>query len=125
MVFLAVMFSRNQHNRISLLAVFTLLLGLVAAVPHYGHADTTHGVSSSQSGSEHLLPAPAAGGNSDDGTATGCDHGCHLGHHFNGVLDEGPKSFSLLANHPPDSNPQKFSLFVKNRDLRPPISQIS
>jgi len=130
MVFSIVMFTRNQHNRISLLAVFALLIGLFAAVPHYGHADASHGISEHmQSFDESVVDDTLADNMKDDTTdgtiATECDHGCHLGHHFNGILGDGPKSFVQIANHPPNSIPQKFSLLAKRRDLRPPISQIS
>ncbi|HHA18357.1 MAG TPA: hypothetical protein ENK70_01460 [Methylophaga sp.] len=124
------MFTRNQHFHISLLAVFALLLGLVAAIPHYGHADASHDVSvQTHSHDESVVgngSVDSATGNTNDGNIeTECDHGCHLGHHFNVVLCGGQKSFTQIANHAPVSNPQKFSLITKRRDLRPPISQIS
>jgi hypothetical protein len=130
MVLLTVMFTRNQHNRISLLAVFALLIGLFAAVPHYGHADASHGVSEhTQSFDVSVVDDATAdnmkGNSIDSQPVTECDHGCHLGHHFNGILGDGPQSFVQIVSHPPNSNPQKFSLIVKHRDLRPPISQIS
>jgi hypothetical protein len=130
MVFLTVMLTRNQHNRISLLAVFALLIGLFAAVPHYGHADASHGIwEHTQSFDVSVVDDATAdnmmGNTTDSQTATECDHGCHLGHHFNGVLGSDQKSFVQNANLPPVSNIQKFSLKAKRRELRPPISQIS
>ncbi len=130
MVFLPVMFTRNQHNRISLLAVISLLIGLIAAVPHYGHADVSHGVSAHTQGFDKSVVDPASADNTQSKTtegsaATECDHGCHLGHHFNGMLGSDQKSFTQIASHPPDFFPQKLSLITKRRDLRPPISQIS
>jgi hypothetical protein len=130
MVFLTAMFTRNQHVRISVLAVFALLFGLIAAVPHYGHADVSHGVSTHTQGFDASVGDLAAADNmlsktTEGSAATECDHGCHLGHHFNGVLGDGPRNFAYIANLPPDSNPQKFSLVTNRRDLRPPIAQIS
>jgi hypothetical protein len=130
MVLLTVMFTRNQHNRISLLAVVALLIGLFAAVPHYRHADASHGVPElTHSIDESVVDDTSAdsiiGITIDGSPATECDHGCHLGHHFNGILGDGPQSFVQIVNHPPNSIPQNFSLVVKRRDLRPPISQIS
>jgi len=130
LVLLTVMFTRNQHFHISLLAVFTLLLGLFAAVPHYGHADVSHDVSMQTHGHGASVVGDSSvdntTGNTNDGSAdTECDHGCHLGHHFNVVLCGGQKSFTQIANHPSDTYPKKISQTVKRRDLRPPISQIS
>ena len=124
------MFTRNQHVRISLLAVFALLLGLIAAVPHYGHADVSHDVSThTQYYDEAVVDSASAdnmqGKTTEGNTATECDHGCHLGHHFNGLLGNVQNTFTQIANHVPVFNPQKFSLITKRRDLRPPISRIS
>ena len=131
MVLLPAMLTRNQHNRISLLAVISLLIGLIAAVPHYGHADVSHGVSAhtTQGFDESVVDPTSAdktqSKTTEGGAATECDHGCHLGHHFNGVLGNVQNAFTRIANHPPGSKPQKFLLITKRRDLRPPISQIS
>jgi hypothetical protein len=94
MVLLTVMFTRNQHSHISLMAVFALLIGLFAAVPHYGHADASHDVSEhTQSNDEFVIDDTSvvnmSGITTDGSTATECDHGCHLGHHFNCVLGDG------------------------------------
>jgi hypothetical protein len=130
MVLLAAMFTRKQHIRINALAVFALLIGLVAAVPHYGHADVLHDVTSHS----HITDDSVIDDTSDDevldndsnGNAEAeCDHGCHLGHHFNGLLGGGQSSFTPIAKQSPDSIPQNISLIFKRRDLRPPITQIS
>ena len=130
MVLLAAMFTRKQHIRINALAVFALLIGLVAAVPHYGHADALHDVTShSQIADDSFIDDTSgdnAVGNDSNGNAEAeCDHGCHLGHHFNGLLGGGQSSFTPIAKQSPDSIPQNFSLIIKRRDLRPPITQIS
>lgn len=130
MVLLTVMFTRKQHIRINALSVFALLIGLVAAVPHYGHADVLHDVSPHS----HITDDSVIDDTSDDelldnssngNTEPECDHGCHLGHHFNGLLGGGQGSFTPIAKQPPDSTPQNFSFIIKRRDLRPPISRIS
>ena len=130
MVLLTIMFTRKQHIRINLLAVFALFVGLVAAVPHYGHADVLHDVSShSQNTDDNVVDDTSddsvVENNNEGSTEIECDHGCHLGHHFNGVLGGNQSAFTQIAKHSPNSNPHHFSLIIKRRDLRPPIFQIS
>jgi len=129
-VLLTVMFTRNQQFHISLLAVVTLLLGLVVAVPHYGHADASHDMSVQTHNHDESVvgnsSADGTTGNTNDGNIESeCDHGCHLGHHFNVILCGGQKSFTQIANLLPNSYPKKISQTVRRRDLRPPISHIS
>ena len=124
------MLTRKQPIRSNALAELALLIALVAAVPHYGHADVLHDVSSRS----HITDDSVIDDTSDDelldnssngNTEPECDHGCHLGHHFNGLLGGGQGSFTPIAKQPPDSTPQNFSFIIKRRDLRPPISRIS
>lgn len=111
------MFNHSQQQKICFMAMFTLVLGLFSAVPHYDHETASH-----LNDLHQQVHMNADSDSSDTETSSGCGHGCHFGSQFSGILADAYKSVFILNSSNLTKNSLRFSSQFSSPDIRPPIS---